>query len=421
MPSIPARLRPSPVLVAFILFAAAGLLESFHGYVGYQLSGRPEIGYTLRGQPMSFLNIAARSLPSWLVLGLLAGLALRLAERRPLFASGWLRSVAFHLPLAAVFSGSFLVTAATIRHFMFLGPEAGVAFGVTLLRYYGLYFNTYFLFYWGTVGVYSGFLHFRNLRERDLQAEKLQRQLAEARLQVLQQQLEPHFLYNTLNAVSGLALEGNVNGTVRTLALLGGLLRTSLRRNEQVITIAQELETLDQYLEIQRVRFDERLEVRMRVARDVLDAEIPTFLLQPVVENAVGHGIANRAEGGVLEVRIRRRGKRVHATVADTGAGVGTEPTAMGIGLSNTVARLEQLYGDEYKFRLDDRPGGGAVATLEWPFRLSGTAEAASPVESVVHDPPTRVPAIVLAALSRTAAGGRARLPKLHSDSDNCS
>lgn len=382
MPSIAARIRPSPALVAFILFIAAGLLESFHGYIGYNLSGRPDFGYTLRGQPMSFSDIVARLLPSWMVLGLLAGLALRLAERRPLFASGWLRSVAFHLPAATVFSGCFLLTAATIRHFVFVGPETGIGFGVGLLRYYTIYFNTFFLFYWGIVGVYSGFLHFRDLRERDLQAEKLQRQLAEARLQVLQQQLEPHFLYNTLNAVSGLALEGNVDGTVRTLALLGDLLRTSLRRTEQVVTIAQELETLDLYLAIQRVRLEDRLEVRMRVARDVLDAEIPTFLLQPVVENAVRHGIANRVTGGVLEIRIRRRGQRVHATVADTGAGVGPGPVTPGVGLSNTVARLQQLYGNEYAFRLADRPDGGAVATLEWPFRrLSSTAMPTSSVD----------------------------------------
>lgn len=388
MPPIVSRNRLSPTLVALALFAAAGLLDALHGYVGYQLSGRPEFGYTLRGQPMSFLAIAARSLPSWIVLGLLAGLALRLAERRPLFATGWVRSVAFHMPLAILFSAGFLLGAATIRHFAFIGPEVGVGFGVTLLRYYTVYFNTHFLFYWGIVGLYSGFLHYRDLRERDLQAEKLQRELAESRLQVLQQQLEPHFLYNTLNAVSGLALEGNTDGTVRTLALLGDMLRTTLRRNEQVVTIAQELETLDLYLAIQRIRLEDRLQVRMRIAPDVLDAEIPTFLLQPVVENALRHGIAKEVEGGVLDIDIRRRGQRVQAIITDTGTGVGSGPVAFGVGLTNCVSRLEQLYGGEHVFRLADSPGGGAMATIEWPFRRMSregarTETSAGPVRTL--------------------------------------
>ncbi|HEX6134775.1 MAG TPA: sensor histidine kinase [Longimicrobiales bacterium] len=363
------RPRLSPPIVALVLFTAAGILESIHGFIGYQLSGRPEFGYTLHGQTLSFTSIAARALPSWIVLGVLAGLALRMADRLPLFSGGWRRALLFHLPLATLFSATFLMSAASFRHFLFVGPEAGVSFATTLLRYYTVYFNTYFLFYWGIVGLYSGFLHYRELRERDLRAERLERKLAEARLRALQQQLEPHFLFNTLNAVSGLAQEGNVAGTVSTLALLGELLRATLRRSEQVVTVAQELDLLELYLAIQRIRLEERLQIRMCIDPDVMDAEIPTFLLQPLVENAIRHGVARDSRNGWVEITAQPRGQRLHVTVTDSGLGMGDEEVRLGLGLSNCIARLEQLYGREYAFDLRNAGSGGARVEVAWPWR----------------------------------------------------
>jgi two-component system LytT family sensor kinase len=363
------RRRPSAPVLALLVFTAAGVLESIHGYIGYQLAGQPAIGYTLRGQPLTLVAIMMRSMPSWIVLGLLAGLALRLSERRPMFSTSWKRALLFHLPMALLFSASFIVMAATLRHFMFVGPESGVGFSTTLLRYYMVYFNTFFLFYWGTVGLYSAFLHYREVRERDLEAEKLQRKLTEARLQALQHQLEPHFLFNTLNAVSGLALEGDVDGTIRTLALLGDLLRETLRCNEQVLTVAKELELLELYLAIQRVRLEERLEVRTHVDAAALDAEVPTFLLQPLVENAIRYAITRDSAGGWVEITVRRDERRLRVTVTDSGPGIGDEPVRLGLGLGNCVARLEQLYGRDYTFDLRNAAGGGACVRIEWPWR----------------------------------------------------
>jgi sensor histidine kinase YesM len=247
--------------------------------------------------------------------------------------------------------------------------------------------------YWGIIGVYSAFLYYRDLRERELLAEKLRRGLADARLRVLQQQLQPHFLFNTLNAVSGLAVDGDTRGTIRTLALLGDLLRATLQRNEQVVTIAEELELLDMYLAIQRVRLEERLHVHSRIEPDVMVAEIPTFLLQPLVENAIRHGIAPSSSNGWIEIAASRRNDRVILTITDSGPGVGPEPIQLGIGLSNCIERLSQLYGSEYSFHLGNADSGGARVRLEWPWRqqrstvvqrMSTAASAERPMSAAV-------------------------------------
>ena len=377
--------RHAPWIAPLLFFAAAGVLEAVHAFIGYSLSGRPQVGYTLHGQPLTFVAILARTMPSWLMLGIISGIALRLTRNRPILSADWKASVAFHLPAALLFSGAFMVSAAVFRHFLFVGPEAGLPFGATLVRYYMLYFNTYFLFYLGIAGVYSAFLYYRDLRERELVAERLRRGLTEARLRALQNQLQPHFLFNTLNAMSGLALGGDTQGTVRMLRLLGDLLRATLERGDEVVRVTEELELLDLYLQIQQVRFEDRLDVRLRVDPEVLDAEIPTFLLQPLVENAVRHGIARSSAGGWIEVRVERVRDRVRVTVTDSGPGLPAEPPAPGVGLGNCIARLEQLYGADHAVLLQNAAGGGTRAIVEWPLRNS-TDRRAEPTAGVAGE-----------------------------------
>jgi sensor histidine kinase YesM len=207
--------------------------------------------------------------------------------------------------------------------------------------------------------------YFRQARDR----EHLEARLARAQLQTLKLQLQPHFLFNTLNAVSGLAVDGDTRGTIRTLALLGDLLRATLQRSEQVVSVAEELELLDLYLAIQRVRLEERLEVRTHIDPAVMSAEIPTFLLQPLVENAIRHGIAPSSQHGWIEIAASRQRDRVALTITDSGCGVGTEPIRLGVGLSNCIERLSQLYGSQYSFDLGDVATGGARVRVEWPWR----------------------------------------------------
>jgi two-component system LytT family sensor kinase len=293
----------------------------------------------------------------------------------PLFATGWKSSLALHLPTAICLSGVFLVVAAALRHYLFLRPEFGTAFSTTLLRYYTVYFNTEFLFYWGIVGVYSAFVYYRDLRERELTAERLRRGLSEARLRALQNQLRPHFLFNTLNAISGLALDGDTRGTVRTLCLLGDLLRVTLERDEVVVRLAEELRLLELYVQIQRVRFEDRLDVRLEINPDVLDAEIPTFLLQPIVENAIRHGLAG-TENGWIEIRACRDGGRVRLIVTDSGSKCPAGAPRLGVGLSNCAARLRQLYGADHMLAMEAGDGGGVRVGIEWPLRTPRPRES---------------------------------------------
>jgi two-component sensor histidine kinase len=212
----------------------------------------------------------------------------------------------------------------------------------------------------------------RRLRSRREQAIQLTSQLAEARLDALRRQLDPHFLFNTLNAISSL-VERDPRGVRRMIARLGDLLRHSFEGgDESEVTLRRELALLDLYVDIVKVRFQDRLVVDIRVADVVLDALVPTFILQPLVENAVKHGVERRTEGGRVTVEAMRDGDALVLRVindAPLEAPVGTAPTRTGVGILNTRARLEQLYGEAQRFILAPAEGGGMMAIIVVPIR----------------------------------------------------
>lgn len=221
----------------------------------------------------------------------------------------------------------------------------------------------------------------RRYRERERVTLQLETKLARAQLEALKIQLQPHFLFNTLNTISAL-LHRDAEAADRVLSRLGDLLRLSLQHSgKQEVMLRQELEFLERYLEIQQTRFQDRLTVRFDTDPEVLDALVPTLVLQPLVENAVRHAIEPRAARGHLDIRARRRDGRLRLEVADDGPGLGPAgpgdingagipSTGSGIGLANTRARLEQLYGKGHRFTLANAPAGGLVVTLEIPYRV---------------------------------------------------
>ena len=229
------------------------------------------------------------------------------------------------------------------------------------------------LVYAGLVGVtYATDLQ-RRYREREMAASRLGGQLARAELHALRMQLNPHFLFNTMNSIAMLVRHDEKEEAVRTIAGLSDLLRTLLEEERpHEVSLREELDFLRRYLEIERIRFQDRLEVDITADNGVLDAQVPTLVLQPLVENAIRHGIARRTAAGRLAVSATRMGDRLVLKVTDDGPGLnGWHPGAgMGVGLRNTQARLQQLYGSQQRLELQDGSSEGSVATIELPFHL---------------------------------------------------
>ncbi len=214
-------------------------------------------------------------------------------------------------------------------------------------------------------------LYYRQYRERELRTSQLQAQLEKAKLQALKNQLQPHFLFNTLNSISALMLT-NVVAADRMITLLGDLLRVSLETaSTQMTTLARELEFLTCYIEIEKVRFEERLAVVFDVAPETLDASVPHLLLQPLVDNAIKHGISRRTAGGEIRISARQDHADLHLEVTDNGPGVSNSAyiSQPGVGLRITRERLETIYGPEQSLELLSLPEGGFAARVTIPLR----------------------------------------------------
>jgi signal transduction histidine kinase len=273
---------------------------------------------------------------------------------------------------------------------------------LTLLSFSGLIsgalFYTFIPMAWSVL--YFGVKYYQDAqaeRERALAAEGLAHQ---AQLQALRYQLNPHFLFNTLNAISTLIVERHNRDAERMVARLSDFLRVTLEAESAVeVPLVDELDFARRYLDIEQIRFGDRLTVEEDVEVEALSARVPPLLLQPLVENAVRHGIMPRENGGTLTIEARQVGERLLLRVADDGPGPPdeTDPAeGTGIGLSNTKARLDALYGDNYDLALQRADGGGCVVRIEMPFRradassLSPDPDAANLDVSFLSTSPSR-------------------------------
>jgi LytS/YehU family sensor histidine kinase len=243
--------------------------------------------------------------------------------------------------------------------------------------------------YWAIVGLSHALLYYRESRDRELRASQLETRLVEAQLKTLQQQLHPHFLFNTLNAISAL-MHRDVAAADRTLVRLSDLLRLTLERlGEHEVTLNEELDFLRKYLDIERTRFADRLYVQFEIEPATLDALVPTLLLQPLVENAIKHGVARKAGAGHIEVSARQENDKLWIEIRDDGVGLSEDAfTALhkGIGVSTTRARLEHQFGADYRFEFHRLAQGVAVVVaVPWRVRTSARssvgAESTSPIQ----------------------------------------
>jgi two-component system LytT family sensor kinase len=232
------------------------------------------------------------------------------------------------------------------------------------------------LYYWLILGVHAAFTYPRLYQaERTATAElatraaRLESRLAHAQLDALRLQLHPHFLFNTLNAIAALTAADPARAH-RMLARLGDLLRQTLESDGVAeVSLERELGLLAPYLELQQIRFGERLRVRQDIGSGTREALVPALILQPLVENALQHGVARRPEGATVVLRAWRRDDRLGLEIEDDGPGPGAGAATPGIGLANTRARLAQLYGGDHRLELGPAAGGGFLVRIEIPFR----------------------------------------------------
>ena len=322
--------------------AARGLMEAAWTYAARQVSWNVALLWTL---------------PSWLFLLPLASATVALAGRFPFERGNRARSVIVHTFACAMFGIVHLGAITPFRVLIANEPMTWERLSHAFLVAIRLLLYLDVLTYWAIVGMYLA-LHYSNLRTS----------LAEARLAALRAQLNPHFLFNTLNAISTLALKGDQPAVTETIGRLSGLLRAALDEHTEEIALTREMEFLEDYVAIQRIRFADRLCVETHIADDTLDGLVPTMILQPIVENAIKHGVnAQRGRGHVDVSAVRNNGSLV-IEVRDTGPGFRTAGVPAGIGLANTRARLEQLYGSRYLFEYGSRPEGGASVRISIPF-----------------------------------------------------
>lgn len=281
--------------------------------------------------------------------------------------------IPLHL-LALVAASAFMTTFMWLSRSV-LYPLAGLEgydYGIMLLRYPMEAFNhvTNYLIFVGAIQVWS---MYEEAREREIAAAKLEARLSDARLQSLQAQLHPHFLFNTLNTISSVMYRSPEDAD-RVLSLLSDLLRLQLAAPDaQLVSVEEEMEALRIYLQIMEARFPDRLRWNVHVGHHARGAEVPSFLLQPLVENAIRHGVSRRADAGRIDVEVERDGDRLVITVEDDGPGPGASPEGggSGVGISNTTERLRHLYGAAGTFRLESRVPRGARAVVEIPFRAA--------------------------------------------------
>lgn len=344
----------------FALWAFVGLVLSAEVYFNVRVT-RPEV---------SFYEVAVAQCTRAIYWALLAPLILRLRVVVPLSRGHGIGGVSLHVVASGLIMAAFylarigfLVVSEDLPTASFWTVAKQSFFGRNLIDV---------VFYWAVIAFgYIADLQQR-FRSEELKAAQLESRLMETELKALKAQLQPHFLFNTLNTISVFVREGRNDQAVVLIARLSSLLRLSLESTRQhEITVREEAEFLERYLDIQKARFADRLTVRLAFPPEVLGLRIPTLILQPIVENAILHGVAPLEHPGEVRVSADLVGATLRLVVEDEGCGF--DPSApgrrQGIGLSNTRERLEKIYGGRASLVLDSAPGRGTVVTLQIPAR----------------------------------------------------
>lgn len=312
---------------------------------------------------------------SWLPWALATPLVLRLGQKYP--PVQWRRISTWAVHLAACIGVGFVHSAWTAGLQHWLNPYAYEAPKPFLYIWGSLFYNGLmsFVILYGMILMVG---HMLDSRERiamqQTETARLNEQLSRAQLDALRRQIEPHFLFNSLNAIAGLVREERNDAAVSMIAGLSDFLRRVLEGSEkQQVTLGEEMEYLRKYLDIQKVRFGDRLDVRLDVPSELFGAQVPSLILQPMVENAIKHGIARQARGGTLRVAASQAGGVLTLRVYNDGPTLPAdwERSRSGIGIPNVRTRLQSLYGDACELKIHNQDEGVEVS-LSVPYREEG-------------------------------------------------
>jgi len=357
--------------LAFGIWTLLGVFFTFQAYLLHESAVKARPDLPTQSASISWLEMLRLSLAEVYTWAVIAPLIFFLGRRFPFVRSRWKLSLPIHM--LACFFIAIAETIVSVLLNEWLRTNAPKPFLSTsvLVFYFLARFHQNLLFYWLILGVCQAVDYYRKYRERELRASQLQAQLVQAQLKMLKMQLHPHFLFNTLNAISALMYQ-DVELADRMIARLGELLRATLENaDRQEIPLREELDFIEPYLEIEKARFGPRLSVTVSVDPETMNCLVPNMILQPLVENAIRHGVAPRQEPGCVEISAQRENGRLKLKVRDNGPGIAADaaPKAQsGLGLSNTRARLQQLYGPEHGLELSNGSHAGLEVSVSIPF-----------------------------------------------------
>lgn len=359
---------------ARVLLQGAAIAVVVWTVLAFLFAGQYYASSAMQGRPVTWGNALGYALADWYVFGLLAPPVAWLGRHVRLEWPLKARHLLVHLFACAAFVLAYLLIRAAVAviQFRWAGGTAGFldVFEPLLVKT----LPHVFLVYWAVVAVQHVVAFQQRAHEREKRAAELEQRLTAARLQALQMQLNPHFLFNTLNAVASL-MHSDVDAADRVLIRLSELLRRALdTRDRQEVPLREELAFLDRYLEIEQTRFGSRLTIEREIDPSLLEQPVPNLVLQPLVENAIKHGIEPQRRQGVIRVEARRDGAGMRLTVRDNGGGLHPEQAPRkghGIGLGNTRRRLEQLYGARQELVIRDAEGGGTEVVMRLPCQAN--------------------------------------------------
>jgi len=353
--------RRTRFAMIWLIWTIVALFFSTQVYMMYYSTGNSPIPYA----KAFFVQLSACYL--W---ALTTPLLLWLARRYRIDRNNWQKRVVFHALLSMGLSSTLIVVHFVVYMLIMGHPEKITPFWTFDYLYWNL--DRWLLVYWFIFLTSHAANYYRSYREGELKASQLRTQLAQSQLEALKMQVHPHFLFNTLHSISAL-LNKDTESARKMISRLGDFLRMTLESGGAMeVTLQQELEFLNGYLEIERIRFQDRLTTNIEVDPEVLNVRVPNLILQPIVENAMRHAIS-RTNSGTVEITAFPRNGSVRIEVKDNGPGITSEPKAImsrnsrGVGLANTQARLAGLYGSKAKFELRNRPTGGLSVMLEVP------------------------------------------------------